>query len=151
SSRSIDSGIGQLRRQGGEALSRLLNVLTKRCQRQVCPLTPEVFQSWCGNQILYSSYTPSFYLRLLSRLEPELPAWPDGQQPSSKVSKRSAAIAARVEEIISATRRTLQLRKVFTMVKSVRGLSRITVKEFLTALQQHPSLPVTVAIPRKGA
>ncbi len=148
SSRSIGSGIGRFRRRGGEALSRLLNKLTQKCQRRVCPLTPEVFQSWCCSQILYSSCTPSFYLRLLSRLEPELPAWPDGQQSSSKVSKRSAAIAARVEEIICTTRRTLQLRNVFTMVKSGKGLSGITVKEFLTALQQHPSLPVAVAISR---
>jgi len=155
SSRSLDSAIGRFRGLGGEALSRLLNELTQRCQRRVCPLTPEVFQSWCCSQILYSSYTPSFYLRLLSRLEPALPAWPDGQQPSSEVSNRSAAIAARVEEIICATRRTLQLRNVFARVKSGRGLSGITVKEFLTALQQHPLCqlrwPFPAAIDNKRA
>jgi hypothetical protein len=146
-SQSLDEAIGRVRRHGGAALARFSKAVTERCCRLICPLTPKVFESWCQAACLDFRHPVEFYVRLLARLEPELPAWPEGQRPAKQITERAAAIIIQIERIAGEGRGTLHRKDIFHQVKSVRGLSGITVKEFLDALQQSPSVPVDFILP----
>jgi Sigma-70, region 4 len=146
-SRSIDGVIAQVQKLGGPALASFSREITQRCHRLVCPLTPRVLESWCDARFLDSQYPWTFYIRLLASLEPQLPAWPDGQRGSGVVSKLAATVIGQVERISKESKGTLQLKDMFHQLKSHSGLSGLTVKEFLDALQQHPSLSIDFILP----
>jgi hypothetical protein len=79
----VDMLITRVMRSGGPAFVNALQNLGTESNRQLWPLTPQLFKELIAEKQVQATYSPAFYIRLLGWLSPELSAWPGGQTPTA--------------------------------------------------------------------
>jgi hypothetical protein len=121
----------------GDQLNRIVN----QCLASVRPLTPELLSQGVGQQASSCSFSIPFYIRLLSELAPQLPAWPVGQR-AGQHTGRSAEISRISKEILGIELTPKPLPEIFQQLKKDKRLPSLNPGEFLEALRRDDSLKV---------
>ncbi len=134
--------VARVKKLGALRLRAHLEHLASACNEGVCPLTPDLFAQWVGSDPGTLQFTLVFYVRLLGELTPDIPAWPDGQEPSSVPNRKNELLVSVVEaELRSGTGRA-SLQDAYALAKRHAKNSRLTPGEFLDALKSTKRLKV---------
>ncbi|MBI2927635.1 MAG: hypothetical protein HYY24_18220 [Verrucomicrobia bacterium] len=135
-----------VRRAGGPTLIAQLRGISALCHDLVCPLTPGLLTQWAGPTTGRPQLPPAACLRLLAKLHPDIPAWPEGQQLSSTDQARARAIVSALKDLLHDEGPTLPLKGAWELTRARAGLGDLRVAEFLAALQH--GRPAIVQFPR---
>ena len=132
-----------IRKQGGPGLALQLREMAAACQRAICPLTPELFSQWLAGAEGPRRFPLPVYVRLLGELNPEIPAWPEGQE------YRTDPRPGRLEAAMKVLRGILQqgtvrlpLKRSFELTVADPRMTRLSPAEFLAALKYARSIVV---------
>lgn len=136
----FDGVLEEMRRLGGPLLRTMLRGICDTCLGDVCPLTPELLQRWAGDRSFH--FGVQFYVRLLGKLEPGIPAWPEGRPAASTIDRRQRkgtrrrlleiAIRRFLKESITA----VPLSEVFETLRKMSDFEALTAQEFLDAMKR---------------
>ena len=139
----------QIKAAGGPKLKGYLRGLAGVCADLVCPLTPSLLTHWLGKCATQLKWQPEAYIRLLGKLNPDIPAWPRGLQPSIASDSTKRIIAA-LEDVFCAVKPCLPLPKAFHLVCAQLRQDKPTVLDFLKVLKQSPLLAVEFSATGQG-
>lgn len=139
---AVEREINFIHKAGGARLKCLLQKVANDCFHLVCPLTPELFNQWIQKASNAPRYSLTFYVRLSCNLNPQIPAWPRGQEPASRQSKRAEKVIRAVEDILREAGTVTTLSRAFQVTLQRTGLRDLTAKEFLSALRHARSVVV---------
>ncbi len=146
----MEKAFRQISKGGGSLASELSESIADQCFTAVHPLTPELLTQWLGaERVAACRYPISFYIRLLGKLAPALPAWPDGQKSGGIAVGRQAEISRHLKMILSDNAAPLPLDVALTRLKAVNELVDLEADEFLKALRRSSSLIVEFLPPDK--
>lgn len=151
----------RIRQVGRDALRRIekigslrlrayLNHIANACNESVCPLTPELLAHWLGDGPRTCQFPPIFYVRLAGELSVGLPAWPDGQVPSSVHQHEHDQLVSWLETVIRSRAGKTSLQDAYAIAKDQPARSHITPAEFLSALKATKRLKVQFTAPGAG-
>lgn len=131
----------RLRKAGSRKLNAYLHHVEHACNELVCPLTPPLLAQWLGEKAREFRFPPSFYLRLLCELHPAIPAWPEGQEPSSvNRGRRRETVETALKLALQNSFRPAPLPEALAQIQAkLRGLG---IGEFLDVLRHSRQLRV---------
>lgn len=136
----FDGVLEEMRRLGGPLLRTALRGICDTCLGDVYPLTPELLQRWAGNRSFY--FGVQFYVRLLGKLEPGIPAWPEGRPAASAIDRRQRKgtrvrlLGIAIRRLLKRTISAVPLREVFETLKKMSEFEALTAQEFLDAMKR---------------
>lgn len=145
--RQIQSqNLKRLKLRLGQAGEKLFEQVNRDCLTVVCPLTPQLLVYWTQKDLTDFSFSPSFYIRLLAEIAPEIPTLAEGQithgQPRSE---RASEIYQAIKSVLSRRYEAVPLAEMFKLLKnSVKDLNE---NQFFDALQSGGSLALTFDSP----
>jgi hypothetical protein len=144
----VDDMIGLLRKEGGPVLTSQLKGVEDLCKTKVCPVTPELLTQWLGANARSLKYPLAFYVRLMGELNPEIPAWPEGQKPSVILPVRLRKTVKTIEKILQGRGEFVPFKK---LCQSTRErLANLGLVQFLTGLKLAKSIVVQFPAPDQG-
>ncbi len=138
----VDLLYDRIYKHGGPAVDTMLRRLSQKCLDAICPLTPELFAQWLGPKPSPSRYPAAFYVRLFGELNPDIPAWPDGQKPYPNLDLRAKEVVRPIADILRKNISPLPLVDVFERLRELGEPPNLNPGEFLRALKQCSSLTV---------
>ncbi len=149
--RQIQSeNLKRLKLRLGQAGEKLFEQVSRDCLAVVCPLTPRLLVHWTQKDLTDFSFSPSFYVRLLAELAPEIPILVEGQiiqgQPHTELASK---ICQTIKSILSRHYEAVPLKEMFEQLKN--SIDDLKEKEFLDALDVSNSLALTFDAPDKPA
>ncbi len=146
----MKKAIGQISKGGVSVAGELSEGIAKGCIAAVHPLTPELLAEWLGaEQIAACRYTLPFYIRLIEKLAPSVPAWPEGQTSSGLIAGRQADIGRHLKTILGDDAAPLSLDAALARLITIEAFANLEAREFLEALQPNASLAVEFSPPNK--
>ncbi|CAN5316842.1 hypothetical protein BH20ACI1_BH20ACI1_04440 [soil metagenome] len=100
--RQIQSqNLKNLKNRLGQAGEKLFEQLNRECLETICPMTPQLLVFLTRKNISDFRFVPSFYVRLLAELAPEIPILPEGQIIAGKMqSGRSSKICQETKALL---------------------------------------------------
>jgi hypothetical protein len=140
--------VDEIRKHGSRRLWIGLERIERFCCENVCPLTPVLLEQWLGKQSVTEHFMPAFYVRLLGRLKPAIPAWPEGQD-AFATKGRGDEIESALEAALRDSSRALPLPRALRQVRARGSLHNIETAEFLAALKQSRRLKVEFPQPER--
>ena len=141
----VEKALAFIRKAGGPKLGHVLQKVADDCSRFVCPLTPDLFVQWIQPSNKAWQYELGFYLRLAHELNPRIPFWPKGQEPTVPHGARTEVVVRCVEDVVREAGVAIPLSRVFQKLKD-SSLRRLTIQEFLSTL--HHARRLVVEFPR---
>ncbi len=139
----MDLILPSLRKAGGPGLAVQLREIAARCERAVCPLTPELFVDWLRGNKKPGRLPLSIYVRLLGELNPDIPAWPQGQEFRTDPRPGRQEMAMKVlRDIFQGGAIRLTFKEAYARTAADRRVAGLSVIEFLTALRFARSIAV---------
>ena len=139
----------QIRILAGPGPCRQLRLLADYCQERVCPLTVPLLSFWLGGQTMShheGSKTLAFYLRLMKKLEPAVPAWPDGQCPDYH-NRCAVPILKGLKVLLKQGPAVLPCKTAYERLITMPTTRDMSVSDFLDALQYTRALVVRFPAP----
>lgn len=136
----FDGVLEEMRRLGGPHLRTMLRGICATCLGDVYPLTPELLQRWAGDRSFH--FGVQFYVRLLGKLEPGIPAWPEGRPAASAIDRRQRKgvrvrlLGIAIRRLLKTTSNAVPLREVFETLKKMSDFEALTAQEFLDAMKR---------------
>jgi hypothetical protein len=127
-------------------LDALLRVLAEKCLTDVCPLTPSTLGHWLGRDTAILRFPAPVYVRIMSELHPNLPAWPDEQWSFESKTSRATRLIGYLRDALQAATR-LPLSEAFRQLASTGQFPEVTAREFLAAIKDRSSLRVEFVAP----
>lgn len=140
---------GQIKKIAGPRINAYLCGVATMCSEKVCPLSPALLTKWLGESPAKTLFAPAVYVRLLGELEPRIPVWPRGQEPSS-TSDRDGDISDVVEKVLRMGQHILPLADTLQRVCAHMGKNKPNVQEFLDSLKHSKALAVEFSAPDKA-
>ena len=132
-----------MRKAGGPGLAAQLRAIAAACGRAVCPLTPALLAEWLAGAKIPQRFPLAVYVRLFGELNPEIPAWPIGQEHRTDPRPGQQEVAVRVlRTILQQGEWRLPLKTAFKLTLAEGRLRDLHVTEFLAALKHARSLVV---------
>ncbi len=149
--RQIQSeNLKRLKLRLGQAGEKLFEQVSRDCLALVCPLTPRLLVHWTQKDLTDFSFSPSFYVRLLAELAPEIPILVEGQIIQGQLHTELASkICRTIKSILSQHYETVPLKEMFEHLKN--SIDNLKEKEFLDALKVSNYLALTFDAPDKPA
>ena len=149
--RQIQSqNLKRLKLRLGRAGKKLFEQVSRDCLAVVCPLMPQLLVYWTQKDFTDFNFSPSFYVRLLAELSPEIPIFVEGQiiqgQPQTELASK---ICQMVKSILSRRYEAVPLKEMFEQLKN--SINDLKEKEFLDALEVSSYLALTFDAPDKPA
>jgi hypothetical protein len=92
----VKVAVQKIRRGGGPKLGRALETIAGECQKRVCPLTPQLFAHWLGNNAALPN-SPEFYVCVLDQMDQSIPTWLPGSIRDGADDIQSAQIESALE------------------------------------------------------
>lgn len=145
----LERTVPLVRKGGGPELSAQLSYIAATCQEKVCPLTPALLAQWLGGNPSSLRFSFPFYVRLLGELEPQIPAWPLGQEPARPWTKRVEPLASVLEEILAQHKGELPAKQAFELTILNSKTRKLSAAKFLNALVR--SRNIAVEFPKPDA
>ena len=137
----VEKTIRRIRTGSGPRMSLLLRRIAAGCEEKLCPLTPELLRLWLGEHEKKRRFPLSFYVRLLRDLNPEIPAWPRGQDGRGSEVVGSDAVMDELERVLREKGCSIPLKTAFTYLCSA-NFPHLQVTGFLGALRASRYLKV---------
>lgn len=132
-----------LRKAGGPGLTVQLREMAAVCRRKICPLTSALFSEWLAGSAKSKRFPIAVYVRLMGELNPDIPAWPQGQEYRTDPRPGRQEMAMKVlREIFQHGPIRLSLKEAFWLTAADRRVPGLTVIEFLMALKYARSIAV---------
>jgi hypothetical protein len=132
-----------VRRAGGPGLAAQLRAIAAACTKMVCPLTPALLEQWLAGVKNPGRYPLAFYVRFLGEMNPEIPAWPVGQEHRTDPRPDRQEEALKVlKKILHQDQWRLPLKTAFKLASAQASLRDLRVADFLEALKHARSLKV---------
>lgn len=149
--RQIESrAVKKLKFRLGQAGDRLFGQLHRDCLAAVCPLTPDLLVYWAEKDASDFCFSPSFYLKLLAELAPDIPALVEGQISQGQPrNERYSKISQAIKEMVRQHYAPVSLVKVFEQLRN--SISDLNEKDFLDALEFSNNLALSFDVPDKPA
>ncbi|MGI9034597.1 MAG: sigma-70 family RNA polymerase sigma factor, partial [Pyrinomonadaceae bacterium] len=123
-----------LKNRFGQAGERLFGQISRDCLAAVCPLTPQLLVFWTEKDTADFSFSPSFYVRLLSELAPEVPVLAAGQiSQGHPRTRRASEICQEIKSILRQRYDAASLVEIFEQLKNT--IDDLEEREFLDALE----------------
>lgn len=149
--RQIQSqNLKRLKLRLGQAGEKLFEQVRCDCLAVVCPLTPQLLVYWTQKDLTDFNFSPSFYLRLLAELAPEIPILVEGQiiqgHPQTELASK---ICQTIKSILSRRYEAVPLKEMFEQLKN--SIDYLKEKEFLDALEVSNYLALAFEEPDKPA
>src|SRR5260221_1456 len=142
----VDLSLLALRREGGPKLLAQLKGVASLCQRMVCPLTGDLLALWLRKSRGTHKFPFPFYVRLAGEMNPEIPAWPKGQQPSPLQPARKDDLLSALEHVLSEKASAISLKTAFQMMCDASHRRALDPLRLLASLQHAKT--VLVQFPR---
>jgi len=92
--------VPMIRKAGGPEMVAQLDYISSKCLEGVYPFTVPLLTKWMSGAPSSRKFSMPFYVRLLGELHPQLPAWPNGQDPARPWTKRVEPLTGVLEEIL---------------------------------------------------
>ena len=73
----VARALDTLRKTWGPRISRLLEMIKRRCLSTVCPLTPALLEQWIGESPRSFRLSTRAQVRLIAALDENIPCWPE--------------------------------------------------------------------------
>jgi hypothetical protein len=143
----VDLLYERIYKHGGPGVGVMLKRLVEKCLNSVCPLIPTLLSQWLGPKASACQHPPAFYVRLFGELDPDLPAWPEGQRPYPNLDVRAKEISRPIADLLRNNISPLPLADVFQQLQKLGQPPNLTASEFLNALKQCNSLTVEFPAP----
>ena len=140
---------GSIRILAGPGPCAQLRRLAGFCQAKVCPLTVPLLSFWMrGQPVLHpkASTSLAFYLRLIRKLEPTVPAWPEGQSPG-RHDRHQAPILRGLKVVLKQGPAVLPCKTAYERLLTLPTSREIAVADFLDALQHARTLGIRFPAP----
>ena len=142
------STLKRLRNRLGQAGEKLFEQLKRDCFAAVCLLTPQLLAYWAQKDFVSFNFSPSFYLRLLAELAPEIPVLAEGQiNQGQPRTERASQICQTIKNILSRGYEDVPLAEMFEQLKN--SIADLEKSEFLEAVQFSNYLLLTFDAPDK--
>jgi hypothetical protein len=138
-----------VRKAGGPGLAAQLRAIAATCTQMVCPLTPQLLSQWLGGKTP-GRYPLPVYVRLLGELQPEIPAWPVGQEyrTDPRPGQQEVALKA-LRGILHEGQWRLPLKTAYKRTTAQSSLRGLSVADFLAGLKHARGLSVTFPKPEQ--
>ena len=137
-----------VRKAGGPGLATQLRAIASTCARMVAPLTPALLSEWLAGAKVPKRFPLSLYVRLLGELNPEIPAWPAGQEHRTDPRPGRQELAVKtLRAILQQGEWRLPLKIAFAVTVKQGPLHGLSVVEFLAALKHARGLVVDFPAP----
>ena len=124
-----------IRRAVGLDRRAQLERLAGWCCERVVPLTPDLLCSWLDRQENYSVPRLQFFARLIGKLEPGVPAWPQSSE-HQKPDRRQGKILKAVRPLVKREAAGLSCKEAYERLTGREDMRELTVVEFLGALER---------------
>jgi hypothetical protein len=132
-----------VRKAGGPALAAQLQAIAAKCAGMVCPLTPQLLSQWLPGGKVPGAHPLAVYVRLLGELNPQIPAWPVGQEYRTDPRPGQQEVALKVlRGILQQGEWHLPLKTAYKRATAQTNLRELSVVEFLSALKHARGLAV---------
>lgn len=138
----VEKLLPAIRKEGGPRLLTQLSGVAARCRELVCPLTPALVSQWLGQHATGLRFSLSLYVRLLGELNPEIPAWPKGQEPLTGQRPSAKAILNALETVLYDASPAVSVKKAFELTRASASRGAPTVGKFLEAVKHAKNLVV---------
>jgi DNA-directed RNA polymerase alpha subunit len=113
-----------------------LNQIYADCINAACPLTPQFLVFLTDNEFSVFQYPPSFYIRILADLKPNLPVFVESQPKSpTQLSSAARIIVRKIEYYLNERNGFVTLKEVFENVISYDEHSEKTINAFFEAIR----------------
>jgi hypothetical protein len=131
----VAKALPAMRKEGGPRLVAQLRGVAETCRGMVCPLTPMLLAHWLGQDTSALRFSLGFYIRVLGELSQEIPAWPNGQEPSAAQSTKAKAVLSVLEEVLQYGTVTLPLATALERTSRSSRLRNFSLLEFLETVK----------------
>jgi DNA-directed RNA polymerase alpha subunit len=138
---------GFILKEGGPKLSCWIRGLAAACLDMVCPLTPALLSHWLGQNPGAFWFSPATYVCLLGEVDPQLPAWPNGQEPSGSRKGVTRTVSKALIEILRAAPPAMPLKTALESLRSHPMLHDLTAADFLATLKHSRNVCVDLSKP----
>jgi hypothetical protein len=138
----VERAIPAMRKEGGPRLIAQLRGVAAISREMVCPLTPLLISQWLGQNPRELRFSLGFYLRLLTELNPEIPAWPKGHEPRLAQHARANNILRGLELVLEKAGPTLPLKRTFELTRASASLRALSVSEFVETIKHSKTVVV---------
>ena len=136
----------QIKKIAGPKMNGYLRGVAAICSEKVCPLSPTLLTKWLGENPATFRFNPLIYVRLIGELDPGIPVWPRGQEPSA-ASDRDAEISDAAEKVLRDGQHILPLGDALQRLCTRMGKHKPNAVEFLEALKHSKTLAVDFVNP----
>jgi hypothetical protein len=139
-----------VRKAGGPGLAAQLRAIAARCKDKVCPLTPQLLAQWLPAGKPPARYPLPVYVHLLGELNPEIPAWPRGQEHRTdpRPGQQEVAVKA-LRNILHQGEWRLPLKEAYKRTIAEPELRELSVTDFLAGLKYARGLGVEFPKPEQ--
>lgn len=130
----VDSVVESVRRKGSRALKDWLISLEIFCHEEILPITPYLIEQWRQAGRIHLKYNPSFYVSLLSMMNPAIPAWPN---PTTRRWVRNPVLLEVQRDLLkwwSKQKQDVPLADAYKYLSSKRKWEELSVLDFLEAV-----------------
>ena len=142
--------VAGIQKTGARRLRSYLTHVENTCYDAMRPLTPDLLSHWVAGDSHTWQFPMVFYVRLLGELSATIPAWPDGQEPSSILNDRHDIVVSVVEDSLRAELRSFSIQDAYAMARDRAKRLGFSKGEFLSALKTTKRLRVQFKGPTEG-
>ncbi len=125
----------KLKNRIGQSANSLIEKLKNDCLEAVCPLTPQFLVYLTDDEYNLFLYPPTFYVRLIGKLSPEIPILPEYENKITFLNERTGKIAEQIKTFLKDSSFPASLSEVFSYVTSSSLTEKDSAKLFLEAIQ----------------
>ena len=137
-----------VRKDGGPGLAAQLRAIANQCNDKVCPLTPDVLAQWLPPGKPPGRHPLPVYVHLLGELNPEIPAWPAGQEHRTDPRPGQQEVAMKaLRNILQQGEWRMPLKLAYKRTVAHPNLQNLSVGDFLAGLKYARGLAVEFAKP----
>lgn len=130
----LEKLFGLIRMCYGPRIPQLLERVRQRCISNICPLTPELLHQWAHEFRSRIELAPKPHIRIISSLDPRIPCWLNGHEPSIHNDKNVRRLGVSLERVVRKAGRPITLGTAYRNLKGQR-YSQLSVPAFLRMLR----------------
>jgi Sigma-70, region 4/Bacterial RNA polymerase, alpha chain C terminal domain len=142
----VRDSMKKIRRMGGPKLVRALEGVAAECERQVCPLTAELFTKWLRESPTVPR-SSEFYIRVLDDLDQTIPAWPPGTTREGANDPLAPGIEKTLETLLRQKPSSPTAAEAFAELRTLSGYRNMPSSRFLAILRRANGVVVELSEP----
>jgi hypothetical protein len=121
----------------GKEGKEILKKIKKDCFDAVCPLTPRFLVYLTNNQYNLFEYPPSFYIRLIEKLSPDIPIVLEDSSKKAKIGKEAVRLSNRIKKFLQDFYLPVSLGEVFNALESLSLVKDSSFETFFEAINSN--------------